>query len=401
VSVAAATTRVEVEQVRARHRIEDVIAASGVELRPVGRSLMGCCPFHEDGTASLSVGGVPDRFHCFGCGASGDVIDYVVRLNGMSFLEAVAHLDHVTASPVATRATTLARAQPAACVDPHRAFEVNRLAWEHWTRPVSHEFALAYLRHFRRIDARDAEATIGRALVGHTGTTWSSMINHLVRQGVTIDELVAVDLASRTRRGGYVDTLRGRLVVPVRDSQDRITGFLGRDTTGDARAPKYRNPTRTAVFDKATMLYSPDRMAPSGATCVVVEGPLDALALTAAGATSGTPLLVCSAGGVSVSPAQAAAVAALAPTRPVVLALDGDAAGREGARHWVDLLQRQLGHPVAVVDLPDGRDPADWVADRGVDALGELLTEGHHPAYQNPVGRAADAAGHDPLTHQL
>ena len=94
--------RVDVDQLRARHRIEDVVAASGVDLRPAGRSLMGCCPFHDDHTASLSVGGVRDRFHCFGCGASGDVIDYVIRLHGLTFRDAVAHLDTQHRSPVSS-----------------------------------------------------------------------------------------------------------------------------------------------------------------------------------------------------------------------------------------------------------------------------------------------------------
>ncbi len=85
---------VDVDDVRRRHRIEDVVAASGVELHRAGRGWMGCCPFHDDATASLSVAGVPDRFHCFGCGASGDVIDYVGRLHGVGFREAVAVLEH-------------------------------------------------------------------------------------------------------------------------------------------------------------------------------------------------------------------------------------------------------------------------------------------------------------------
>ncbi|KRF26494.1 DNA primase [Phycicoccus sp. Soil803] len=398
-----AATRVDIDQLRARHRIEDVVAASGVELHPTGRSLMGCCPFHDDRTASLSVGGVPDRFHCFGCGASGDVIDYVARLHGLSFRGAVEHLDHApiapTTPPVAQRPEARHRFVD---VPVERAYAVNLLAWEHWTRPVNHAFALAYLRHYRGIDLHPAETVRGDRLVGHTGTAWASMTNHLARHGVATDELVALDLAHATRRGTLIDTMRGRLVVPVRDEDGHITGFLGRDTTGDPRAPKYRNPTRTEVFDKATMLYSPQPLTPTNDPVVVVEGPLDALAVTAAAAATRIPVMACTASGVAVTPTQADRVAALSPGRPVLVALDGDAAGREGATRWVDLLHGRLGHPVRVVDLPDGRDPADWIAHHGPHALGDLLARARHPA--PPAGRhhcPDPAQQHEPMRPQL
>ena len=83
---------IDVAEVRRAHPIHEVVAASGVELQPRGHGFVGCCPFHEDVTPSLSVGGVPDRFHCFGCGASGDVIDYVRRRFDLGFVEAVEYL---------------------------------------------------------------------------------------------------------------------------------------------------------------------------------------------------------------------------------------------------------------------------------------------------------------------
>jgi|GEM_PF-2945029 len=93
----AGSERFDVATVRHANPIDVVVAASGVELTQRGHGFMGCCPFHDDSTASLSVGGVPDRFHCFGCGASGDVIEYVVRFSGLSFVEAVQALESGTA----------------------------------------------------------------------------------------------------------------------------------------------------------------------------------------------------------------------------------------------------------------------------------------------------------------
>lgn len=378
------TGTIDVADVRARHRIEDVVAASGVELRATGKSLMGCCPLHEDHTASLSVGGIPDRFHCFGCGASGDVIEYVARLRNLTFRDAVAYLedDHNLGMPPAPRPPILRLPQPPTIdVPPERAWEINELAWQRWTRPVNHEFALSWLRNHRGLDVTPVEARLDSQVVGHTGAEWTTTTRHLGRAGISEDELIALDLAQRTRRGTLIDTLRGRLVVPVRDSEGHLTGFIGRQTLEDSRGPKYRNLTRTAVFDKSIMLYSLSTDQRTHAHVVVVEGPLDVLAVTAAAVASNLPVIAVSTGGTSVSRDQARQVSNLSPLQ-VTLALDGDSAGHEGATRWVDLLHRQLSHPVAVADLPFGRDPADVLVERGLEELRSLLTKARYPAYE-------------------
>ena len=125
----------------------------------------------------------------------------------------------------------------------------------------------------------------------------------------------------------------------------RISGFIGRDLTGDPRAPKYRNPTRTPTFDKSTALYRPTQHAlVPDATVVVVEGAIDALAIAAAAAQGdqSTQFAACTTSGVTVSPAQVALVLAL-HQRPPVIALDGDTAGAEGTLRWVDTVCRKIG----------------------------------------------------------
>lgn len=379
-----ATGTIDVAEVRARHRIEDVVAASGVELRTTGRSLMGCCPLHEDHTASLSVGGIPDRFHCFGCGASGDVIEYVARLRNLTFRDAVAYLenDRSVGMPSAPRAPA-PRLQQSPIIDvaPERAWEINELAWQRWTRPVNHEFAIAWLRNHRSLDVAPVEAALDSQVVGHTGAEWTTTTRHLSRAGVSDDELIALDLSQRTRRGTLIDTLRGRLVVPVRDCEGHLTGFIGRLTLDDAFGPKYRNPTRTAVFDKPSMLYSLSSDPRTPGHVVVVEGPLDVLAVAAAAVASNLPIIAVSTGGTSVSRDQARQVSALSPLQ-VTLALDGDPAGHDGATRWVDLLHRQFSHPVAVADLPAGTDPADALVEGGHEELRSLLAKARYPAYE-------------------
>src|ERR1035437_8621896 len=343
-------TRFDVTGLRHDHRIEVVVAASGVELTRRGQGFMGCCPFHEDSTPSLSVGGVPDRFHCFGCGAGGDVIEYVHRFTGLSFTGAIQALEAGTAFHGATPSITREVPRPARAAEQtttaQRGHAVNALAWEFFTSPASIDVAETYLRDRRGIDIGPlCEAGGGEPIIGHARTGWRTLTRHLQDHGVTTTELLDLDLAQRTRTGGLIDTYRGRLIVPVIADGGGIDGFIGRDTTADPKAPKYRNPTRTPTFDKSTALYRPTHhRLDAGANVVVVEGMLDALTIAAAAAQSGEHGMFAPAttSGVTVSAVQAGAVLALHP-KPPVIALDGDQAGRVGTDRGLTALCVEAG----------------------------------------------------------
>lgn len=400
----ASTGPVDISGVRAAHPIHEVVAAAGIELTPRGHGFVGCCPFHDDSTPSLSVGGVPDRFHCFGCGASGDVIDFVARLEGLGFREAVQRLDVTTPTVAASRPVTRAPDGPDRwpMVSAERGYAINTLAWEYCSATVPHAFAVSYLRHHRGIDVRDLEVQVGQPLVGHTGQPWAGMTGHLLGRGVSADELLAMDLSRRSKSGRLTDTFRGRLVIPVRSPSGQVAGLLGRTTLTESRTPKYRNPTRTATFDKSTALYSP-APASAGATAVVVEGPLDALAVAAAAATSGrlAEFWPCTANGVSVSPAQARRVTTSGAAQ-VVVALDGDTAGAEGSQRWIDAVCRVQRRPAMLTHLPGGLDPADWLAQHGASGLAvfDPAAPSGDPGPVQPgreLVRAALAAASDPV----
>src|ERR1035437_10714580 len=188
-------TRFDVTAVRHDHRIEVVVAASGVELTRRGQGFMGCCPFHEDSTPSLSVGGVPDRFHCFGCGAGGDVIEYVHRFTGLSFTGAVQALEQGTAfrgaAPSPTRPVQRPVQAVALSTAPQRAHAVNNLAWEFFTTPANIGVAETYLGDARGIDIGPlCEAGGGEPIVGYAQTGWRAMTRHLRSHSVATTELL-------------------------------------------------------------------------------------------------------------------------------------------------------------------------------------------------------------------
>ncbi|MGO4362282.1 CHC2 zinc finger domain-containing protein [Terrabacter sp. RAF57] len=374
---------IDVDAVRARHPLADVVAAAGVELQPRGHGLIGCCPFHEDTTPSLSVDGVPDRFHCFGCGASGDVIDFVQRTRNLDFLSAVAELDggqyrgrHLRVVPQMPQLRAVT--PPAADITTSRAFAINQLAWDHFATPVGVSFATHYLRHRRGIDLTAMSSDFpAQRFVGHATHGWATLTDHLRRLGVQDDELVALDLSMRTRGGRLIDTYRNRLILPVTSERGAIHGFIGRDISGHPAAPRYRNPTRTPVFDKSQILYRPSHhhLDPD-AQVLVVEGALDALAVAASAAATHTTsrLAVCSTNGVSVSSAQARVVLSMT-RRPPRIAFDGDEAGRQGASRWLITACLEQRLPVLLTRMPSGSDPADWLAANGPAGLPDLLAD--------------------------
>ena len=193
----------------------------------------------------------------------------------------------------------------------------------------------------------------------------------------------------------------------------RVTGFVGRDTSGHPKAPKYRNPTRTPVFDKSSCLYRPTKTAVPDATVIVVEGPIDALAVTAAAAAGGLTeqVVACSTLGTTVSPAQARQVLGIS-TEPPVIALDGDPAGREGTLRWVDAICRHADRLALVTHLPDGLDPAEWLARHGPAGLAALDPAQRHttindetlhvawPGRPRPRARRTRLPGPQPRAHR-
>ncbi len=213
------------------------------------------------------------------------------------------------------------------------------------------------------------------------------------------DHDVGVRWGTRRDRRVPVQTAPGSSSVPIRDTAGWVTGVIGRDTTGAPGAPKYRNPTRTPAFEKSAALYRP-ALPPvhPGATVVVVEGALDALAVAAAAADVGRAdrFAPCTTSGVTVSAQQARAVLSLTAAPPVI-ALDGDTAGTEGTDRWVHRLCVEMRRAVLVTRLASGVDPADWVAEHGPTGLNAFNPA---PRQQPRPRRAPGAAGLGPDPHR-
>ena len=268
--------------------------------------------------------------------------------------------------------------------------EVTTAAAAILTAPRRRAAALAYL------DQRGIEshAILDSWPLGYAPPGWTRLLDTLAGQ-FPDEVLLAAGIARLSSRGTLIDAFRDRVIFPIHDRDGQVAGFIGRDLSGASHAPKYLNTRRHARFNKSSLLYGLQeaKAHPSpAAQPVVVEGPLDVLAITAAAhrqhVTSG--LLPVAACGTAFTSAHARLLTQVSPDWPAVVAMDGDAPGRSAATTVGELL-RQAGLEVHVAVLPNGLDPAELLA-RGGD-VNAFTTSAALPLLSVHVERAIAAQG--------
>jgi DNA primase len=388
---------------RLRHNLAEVARRTGVSLVHDVGSLTVHCPLpshgHPDRTPSMRLYLDDGIFHCFGCGATGDVVQWVRCAEGVGVREAIALLD--SGAPLANAWTSLGRPTTTAAglaetpdlarTPSERVYAALEAAWEYYTCRPLHERGLAYLAG-RGIDAAVLEAHTGRPEVGHSPAAPYGLVAALASRGFDDDELVDAGLAHRRPNGAPIsDFYRQRTLIPIRDDGGRIAGFIGRNVGDQERWSKYKNPPRTHAYDKSTNLYQP-LAAPVGRTgqVIVVEGTLDALAIAVAAIRTGQAGRFCplTQSGRELSAGQLDYVLSLGP--PVVLGFDGDSAGRDSAyRHCLAAGKRDWA--VSVTVLPRDHDPASWLTEEGDLGL-EAWARDTGPAEHHPPPTPLPAA---------
>jgi len=380
--VAGLIKREDVDAVRERSNIEEIVGEH-VTLRPAGvGSMKGLCPFHDERTPSFHVRPQMGRWHCFGCNEGGDVISFVQKLDGLGFTEAVEYL--------AGRANIQLRYEegsgprtPADTGRRRRLLDAHRVAAQFYAEQLMTPEAAA-AREFlaQRSFGRDAAETFG---IGFAPTGWDSLQRHLRGRGFTEDELTASGLMSQGSRGTY-DRFRGRLMWPIRDVTGETIGFGARKLFDEDQGPKYLNTPETQLYKKSQVLYGIDlakRDIARSKQVVVVEGYTDVMAahlsgVTTAVATCGTAfgedhvrvvrrMLGDMSAGSGVRLAGGGSTGG-----EVVFTFDGDAAGQKAALRAFAEDQRFYAQTFVAIS-PDGMDPCDLRLARGPEAVAALV----------------------------
>jgi DNA primase len=356
-----------------RERVRDAVdmvevVSARTELRRAGAStLKGLCPFHEERTPSFQIDPVKKLYHCFGCGAGGDVFRFVMETEGVDFrgaLELLADRSGVALEREDEDPAAAARRQRR-----ERLYSLLARATDHYARFLWESAEATAAREY--LASRGLhEATLREFRVGYAPSAWDHMYVRSRRAGFSEEELLGAGLAQRSqRRPSLYDRFRARLMFPLCDLRGRVVGF-GARALRESQLPKYLNSSEGELYHKGRHLFGADRARAAAARAgevVVVEGYTDVLALHQAGMPTAVGIM-----GTSMTEAQLAEAALLAPR--VILALDADAAGQEAMVRAARVAARR-SLDLRVVELPSGQDPADLVGGEGPDAVRARLTE--------------------------
>jgi DNA primase len=337
-----------------------------VTLKKSGQNYKGLCPFHKEKTPSFNVSPKRNIFHCFGCGVGGNVFNFVMRMEGMDFVEAVRHLARRTGvevpSPSAEETAKASRKEGLLAVTRRAATLYHR----HLLTSPEAEGARNYLAN-RGI----GEADIKAFELGYAPPEWDFLFKRAQTSGVTPGDLEACGLVLRSERGGgHYDRFRGRLMFPIHDHRAEVVGFGGRVLDPDAKEAKYINTPETLLYSKSRLLYGMDKARKAAqdlSELLVTEGYLDVITAHHYGLQNIVATL-----GTALTEQHARLVSRYA--RRVVLVFDADQAGLEAARRGADLLVAQ-GLQVEVMTLPAGEDPDSYLRSAGLDAFEKARRE--------------------------
>ncbi|WP_454118925.1 DNA primase [Microbacterium lacticum] len=381
----ARIAQADVDEVKARTNIADIVGER-VALKSAGvGSLKGLCPFHDERSPSFHVRPQVGYYHCFGCGESGDVYSFLRAMDHLSFTEAVErlagrigytlHYEDGGAAPETSGRT--------------RLYQANTAAAEWFRGQLATPEAETGRRFLgeRGFDA-GAAAHFG---VGYAPQGWSGVRDALKRQGFTDDEMLAAGLLSQGQRGVY-DRFRGRVVWPIRDVSGQTIGFGARRLYDDDKGPKYLNTPETPIYKKAQVLYGLDlakKDISRSHRVVVVEGYTDVMACHLAGVTSA--IATC---GTAFGADHMRIVGRIVGTDAsgeVVFTFDPDAAGQKAAvRAFAEARTSGLQSYVAVG--PEGLDPCDLRLNRGDGAVRSMI-DTKSPLFEFVIDQRI--AGHD------
>lgn len=331
-----------------------------VALKRSGRALKGLCPFHQEKTPSFFVYPDKGRFRCYGCGQSGNAIDWVMTRSGVDFVEALEILAE-RAGIVIERTESHSRNESG--IKKSDVYRVNRWALRWFQAALARpegEACRRYLAH-RGIN----EASQSRFFIGYAPDSWDRLALAAAKKGIPPALLIEAGLASRREgREGLLDYFHDRLMFPIIDSSDRVLGFGGR-TLGDAE-PKYINTRETRIFSKRRCLFGADalRGLPFGTCIHVMEGYTDVVMARQQGLEYAVATL-----GTALTEDHARMLSRF--TDRVRLVFDGDSAGRKAAERGAEIFAgAELNLEVCV--LPKGKDPCDFLLEGGTAAIGAL-----------------------------
>ncbi len=350
-----------IDDLIARADIAEVVGRR-VQLKKAGREYKACCPFHDEKTPSFTVSPGKGFYHCFGCGAHGTAIGFLMEFDHMSFVAAIESL----AGSMGVEVPRSESDKPTRRYD--ELFSLMDTVARHWQQAMKDSpDAVEYLKK-RGIDG----VTAKRFGIGYAPDGWSNVLDKFGKSTEATERLLATGLIIRKDNGQHYDRFRDRIMFPIRDTRGRTIGFGGR-TPGDGE-PKYLNSPETVLFHKGRELYGlfEARQALRNIEqLVVVEGYMDVVALARHGIDFAVATLGTATTGEHLNHL-------FRLTDNICFSFDGDSAGKAAAWRALEnaLPQIREGRQISFVFLPDGHDPDSFVNENGADAFIDAVGNG-------------------------
>ncbi|HEV2524472.1 MAG TPA: DNA primase, partial [Gammaproteobacteria bacterium] len=344
-----------IEELLARTDIAEIIGGR-ISLRRAGANFIACCPFHQEKTPSFTVSVTKQFYHCFGCGVSGDAIQFLTEHDGLHFVEAVETLASRAglAMPIETQESNqTARSTP--------VYEILAIAAAFYQTQLRKHAMAEKAHHY--LKKRGLTGQIAKQFgLGFAPPGWDALVKQLGTDQTRIDALILAGLVVKKEAGRYYDRFRDRILFPIRDRRGRVVGFGGR-VMGSEGEPKYLNSPETLVFNKGSELYGlyEARLGNRALTSLlVVEGYMDVVSLAQFGIKNVVATL-----GTAVTEKQVDAL--FRQASELIFCFDGDKAGQAAAKRALPLILPHMkeGRRVRFMLLPAGEDPDSLVRKLG------------------------------------
>lgn len=337
------------QELKLRNDITE-IASSYVNLKRHGRNMVGLCPFHGEKTPSFNIYTENGSFYCFGCGAGGDVITFIMKIENLDYVEAVKFLAQRAGMemPENTYDDSMSKLRM-------RIYEANREAARFFHSTLISPRGQSGLNYLRGRALSDR--TIRHFGLGFADDDWNSLCNFLKSKGFSKYEILSANLAFENRSGnGIHDRFVNRVMFPIIDLRGNVIAFGGRIMTDEK--PKYLNTSDTPVFKKSENLFSLNNAKSSDTrTLILCEGYMDVIALNQAGFTNAVATL-----GTALTNEQAVLMKRYADE--VIICYDADGAGQKATTRAIQIL-RNAGLPIKILTVPSGKDPDEFIRSKG------------------------------------
>jgi len=341
------------EEIRNRCDIVDIIS-DYVHLKPAGKGFKGLCPFHGEKTPSFMVSPEKQLFHCFGCGEGGNVFNFLMKYEKISFFEAVKMLAKKSgvSLPVDEEKENILNKQK------ERLYKLNNLAANYYRECLfKSNQGKKIINYLKKRGINDT--SVEKYRLGYAPYGWDALTNFLKKKGYSYEELIKARIINKSKiEGKYIDYFRDRIIFPIFNLSGRVIGFGGRVL--DDSLPKYINSPETLVYNKGSNLYSLNFAREDIRKkdfLIIVEGYTDVLITQQNGFNNVAASL-----GTALTTKQIDLIKRFTDT--VLIAYDADSAGNMATLRSLDLLVK-AGLDVKVIDLPQGYDPADFLIKKG------------------------------------